>query len=118
MRRLRSGQAAGLRAALLLASAFGLAGCVVLVHLLRGAALQPTASAHDAVLVFTCCFLLLHGALSAITAALQAWRIHVEHVSIDAPYEPGVVLMLWMFTAAAAALAWAAMSLLPQLIGG
>ncbi|MBL0419332.1 cytochrome c oxidase subunit I [Ramlibacter sp. AW1] len=118
VRRLRQGHVAGLRGGLLLASGLGLAGCIVLGWLLLQAPLQPRASAHDAVLAFTLWFLLVHGALSTVTAALQAWRIHVEHVSVDAPYEPGVVLMLWIFTAAAGAVAWVAMSLLPIVIGG
>jgi cytochrome c oxidase subunit I+III len=66
------------------------------------------------VLSFTLLFLLLHGALAAVLSALQAMRVHHGRVGFLAPYEPGVVTMLWQFCVLAIALAWALMALLPM----
>ncbi|TFZ04255.1 cytochrome c oxidase subunit I [Ramlibacter rhizophilus] len=114
--RLRARQAGGLRTRLLVAAAAGAAGCAALALLLVAAPLQPAVTAHDAMIAFTLWYLLVHGALCSVAAALQAWRIHAQHVGIDAPYEPQVVLMLWQFTGVAAVLGWAALSLLPLLL--
>jgi cytochrome c oxidase subunit I+III len=43
--------------------------------------------------------------------------VHHGHVSLQAPYEPGVVAMLWQFCAMATALAWGIMALLPLAFG-
>ena len=72
---------------------------------------------HDAVLSFTLIYLLLHGALAAVLAALQALRVGLGRVSLMAPYEPGVVAMWWRFCALATALAWALMAMLPLAFG-
>jgi cytochrome c oxidase subunit I+III len=118
VRRLRSGEAGGLGRQLLLASALGLLGCLGLGALLASAGLAPTRNAHDAVLAFTLAFLLLHGALATVLAALQAWRVYLGYVGLLAPYEPGVVAVLWQFTVGALVLAWLAMALLPMAFGG
>ena len=72
VRRLRGGEAGGLAPQLWLAGGLGLLGCGGLGALLAGAGLAPTRNAHDAVLAFTLAFLLLHGALASVLAALQA----------------------------------------------
>ena len=117
VRRLRAGNAAGLQGALWLASTCGVAACAGLLWLLLTAGLQPTLRAHDAVLAFTLIYLLLHGALAAVLAALQALRVGLGRVSMMAPYEPGVVAMWWQFCALATALAWALMAMLPLAFG-
>uniref|UniRef100_UPI0025BADD2C cytochrome c oxidase subunit I n=1 Tax=Hydrogenophaga sp. TaxID=1904254 RepID=UPI0025BADD2C len=117
VRRLRAGNAAGLQGALWLASTCGVAACAGLLWLLLTAGLQPTLRAHDAVLSFTLIYLLLHGALAAVLAALQALRVGLGRVSLMAPYEPGVVAMWWQFCALATALAWALMAMLPLAFG-
>jgi cytochrome c oxidase subunit I+III len=117
VKRLRAGQGKGLRGRLAGAAASGLLGCLVLVGLLVTAALEPMRTAHDAVLAFTLGFLLVHGALATVLAALQAWRVHLGHVGVDAPYEPLVVSLWWTFTTGAVAVAWLAMALLPLLLG-
>jgi cytochrome c oxidase subunit I+III len=117
VRRLRAGNAAGLQGALWLASTCGVAACAGLLWLLLTAGLQPTLRAHDAVLSFTLIYLLLHGALAAVLAALQALRVGLGRVSLMAPYEPGVVAMWWQFCALATTLAWALMAMLPLAFG-
>jgi len=117
VQRLRRKEEQGLRNRLLAVSGLGLLGCLGLAGLLASAPLQPERSAHDAVLAFTLVFLLLHGALATVLAALQAWRVQLGHVGTHAPYEPGVVALLWQFTTGAAALAWLSMALLPLGLG-
>jgi cytochrome c oxidase subunit I+III len=114
---LRSGRDAGLKPSLWGAAAGGAAACAVLLWVLGTAGLQPTQSAHDSVLAFTLLFLLLHGALATVLAALQALRVHHGRVSLQAPYEPGVVAMLWQFCVLATALAWGVMAMLPLAFG-
>jgi cytochrome c oxidase subunit I+III len=115
--RLRRQQVAGLRGQLLLAAGLGLVACAGLVALLASAPLQPSANAHDAVLAFTLIYLLLHAALAAVLTALQAWRVQLGYVGRRAPYEPGVVALLWLFTTGAIVLAWLAMPVLQLLLG-
>ena len=117
VRRLRAGIDAGLKHSLWATSLCGVAACAVLGWLLMTAGLQPTLRAHDAVLAFTLAFLLVHGALASVLAALQALRVHHGRVSLQAPYEPGVVAMLWQFCTLATALAWGVMALLPLATG-
>ena len=117
VQRLRAGNDAGLRMRLWATSALGALACAGLSGLLATAALQPTLRAHDAVLTFTLVFLLLHGALATVLAALQALRVHHGHVSLAAPYEPAVVAMLWRFCTLATAVAWVMMALLPMAFG-
>jgi len=114
---LRAGSDTGLRTRLWVTSALGALSCVGLILLLAGAGLQPELRAHDAVLAFTLVFLLLHGALATVLAALQALRVHHGHVSLAAPYEPAVVAMLWRFCTLATAAAWVLMAMLPLAFG-
>jgi cytochrome c oxidase subunit I+III len=117
VRRLRAGRDAGLHMRLWGAAAFGVAGCGGLLWLLLTADLQPELRAQDSVLSFTLLFLLLHGALAAVLSALQALRVHHGRVGFQAPYEPGVVAILWQFCVLATGLAWALMALLPMAFG-
>jgi len=94
-----------------------LCGCVasaLFAGLLATAPLHPTRSAHDAMLAFALCFLLLHSALATVLTGLQAVRVHLGYVGKDAPYEPGVVTAFWTFTTGATAAAWLAFALVPQ----
>ncbi|MDP3224013.1 MAG: hypothetical protein Q8M96_12865, partial [Rubrivivax sp.] len=117
VQRLRAGKETGLRTRLWLSSALGVLACAGLSWLLATAGLQPGLRAHDAVLAFTLIFLLLHAALAAVLAALQALRVHHGHVSLAAPYEPAVVAMWWKFCTLATAAAWVLMALLPLAFG-
>jgi cytochrome c oxidase subunit I+III len=117
VQRLRAGNDGGLRMRLWASAALGAAACAALGWLLAVAGLEPTVRAHDAVLAFTLVFLLLHGALATVLAALQALRVHHGHVSLAAPYEPAVVAMLWRFCALATAAAWVLMAMLPLAFG-
>jgi cytochrome c oxidase subunit I+III len=116
--RLRRDVDDGLGPRLLAAAACGVAGCVVLAAALAGAGLAPTRSAHDAMLTFLLVYLLLHGGLAVVLALLQAARVRHGHVGLQAPYEPGVVAILWLFVAGAAAVAWVAFGLLPGALAG
>ena len=110
---LRAGHDRGL-APLLGATAFcGLAASALLTLLLATAPLQPTRSAHDAMIAFGLCFLLFHTSLAAVLAALQALRVQRGYVGARAPYEPGVVTVFWSFTLGAAAVAWMSFALVP-----
>lgn len=103
-----------LRALMLAAGAAGAVGCVLLALLWARAPLAPAASAHDAVLAFTLAYLLLHGTLAVVLSLLQAWRAHLGHVHVAAPYEPLVVTLLWRYVVACCVLAWLAMAVLPR----
>jgi cytochrome c oxidase subunit I+III len=116
-RRLREGRSEGLRMRLLAVAASGTVACLLLGGLAMRAPLKPELTAHDAVISFTLAYLLLHAALVTVLAALQAWRVGLGHVGVLAPYEPGVLALLWRFTTAAAALAWLGFSVLPPLLG-
>jgi cytochrome c oxidase subunit I+III len=116
--RLQRGVDQGLGLRLLAAAACGAAGCAVLGTALAGATLAPTRSAHDAMLAFLLVYLLLHGALAVLLALLQAARVRHGHVGLQAPYEPGVVAILWLFVAGATAVAWVAFGLLPVALAG
>jgi cytochrome c oxidase subunit I+III len=111
--RLRRGADDGLAWWLLAAAACGALGCAVLAWALWRAPLDPTQSAHDAMLAFLLVYLLLHCTLAVVLALMQAARVRHGHVGLQAPYEPGVVAMLWLFVAGAAAVAWLAFGLLP-----
>jgi cytochrome c oxidase subunit I+III len=69
------------------------------------------------VLTFTLVFLLLHGALATVLAALQALRVHRGHVSLAAPYEPAVVAICGASAPWPPPLAWVLMALLPMAFG-
>jgi cytochrome c oxidase subunit I+III len=116
-RQLREGRGEGLRSGLIAVAGSGAIACVVLVALIVRSPLQPEITAHDAVISFTLVYLLLHAALATVLAAMQAWRVRLGHVSVLAPYEPGVLALLWQFTTAAAALAWLVLSVLPAMLG-
>ena len=110
---LKAARAAGLAARLGLAGAFGACASAGLVALLALAPLEPTRLAHDAVLTFTLCFLLVHAMVATVLAGLQAWRVRLGYVGVHAPYEPLVVALWWRFTTGAAVVAWLVMALLP-----
>nr|WP_242478400.1 cytochrome c oxidase subunit I [Rubrivivax gelatinosus] len=116
--RLRRSMAGRLAATMAAAAACGGAGAAGLGLLLATAPLQPTTNAHDAVVVFTLGFLLVHGVLAGVMSALQAARVRAGHVGVAAPYEPTVVARFWGFSVGAAVLAWAALSGLPAAFGG
>ena len=116
--RLRRGVDRDLGLQLLAAAACGIAGCAVLATAWASAPLAPTYSAHDAMLAFLLGYLLLHGGLAVLLALLQAARVRHGHVGLQAPYEPGVVAILWLFVAGATAVAWVAFVLLPASLSG
>jgi cytochrome c oxidase subunit I+III len=118
VRRLRAGQPEPrLRRLMLAAAGAGAAGLALLALLWARAPLVPTASAHDALLAFAGAYLLLHGALATVLSLLQAWRVHLGHVGVAAPYEPLVVTLLWRYVVVCCVLAWLALAQLPRTFG-
>ncbi|WP_257625070.1 cytochrome c oxidase subunit I [Variovorax boronicumulans] len=112
-RQLRAGLDRQLATLLWAAALCGLAASGLLVRLLATAPLEPTASAHDAMIAFALCFLLFHTGLATVLAALQAVRVQRGHVGAHAPYEPGVVAVFWSFTLGAAGVGWVAFAFVP-----
>ncbi|HUG25039.1 cytochrome c oxidase subunit I [Piscinibacter sp.] len=108
-RRLRHGSASGLALRLAGAALLGLASTAALCWMLWAMPLAPTRSAHDAVIAVLLGYLALHTGLAAVLSALQAWRVRLGHVGMDAPYEPGVVALWWTFTAVAFWIGFAAL---------
>jgi cytochrome c oxidase subunit I+III len=106
-----------LGARLALAAGSGLVGCVALLRALFAAPLEPTLNAHDAILTFLLWYLLVHGALAVVLAALQWLRVRAGYVGVHAPYEPGIVTLWWSFVAATTALGWLAFAWAPSLLG-
>lgn len=118
VQRLRDGNQHGLQLRLWLCTLCGALACAGLLALLMTARLEPTRSAHDAMITFMLCFLLAHSLLGMTLAALQAWRVILGYVGKVAPYEPGVVAILWWFVFGATAVSWAAFCLLPLAFRG
>jgi cytochrome c oxidase subunit I+III len=116
--RLRRGVDEGLGLRLLAAAACGAAGCALLAAALWRTPLAPSESAHDAMLAFLLIYLLLHGALAVVLALMQLARVRNGHVGLQAPYEPGVVAILWLFVAGAGAVGWIAFGLMPMALTG
>jgi cytochrome c oxidase subunit I+III len=95
---LHRGTAANLQMQFWGVAGLGLAYVAVLVQVLTAAPLSATLTAHDAVITVFLVYLLLHGALASILAALQALRVRRGYVGPHAPYEPGVVGAWWLYT--------------------
>ncbi len=111
--RLRAGREDGLVRLLSFSSLAAGLGAAGLLWLLASAPLSPQTNAHDAILAFALCYLLLHAAVGSLIAALQALRARLGYVGIRAPYEPGVVAIWQGFVASACLIGWVAFALLP-----
>ena len=118
VRRLRMGVADGLQAGLLAVTALGVMHLGLMCALLLTAGLQPTASAHDAVFAFAWIYLLFHSGLVTLLTGLQAWRVARGLVSIQLPYEPGVLRPLWIYVMGVHWLTLGLFLLLPLTWGG
>jgi cytochrome c oxidase subunit I+III len=116
VRRLRGGEQTGLMLRLWGVAASGTLASAALLAWWLGAEGQPTLRALDAVQSFTALYLLLHAALAAVLALLQAERVRRGYVGLFAPYEPAVLLIWWRFTASAVVLVALLMGLLPLLL--
>lgn len=89
-----------------------------LLWLLLSAGLQPTASAHDALIFVVLAYSLIHCGLAAILTLLQAWRVARGYVGQRAPYEPIVVEQLWYYNLGVLWVSYAAIVLFPTTWGG
>ncbi len=95
---LRRGRAVRLELPLWSIAGLGLAHVGGLVYIFITAPLAPTRTAHDAVIAVFLAYLLLHGALACMFAAMQAVRVRFGYVSLQAPYELVVVEKWWSYT--------------------
>jgi cytochrome c oxidase subunit I+III len=98
--RLRRRKEGGLEAGLAALAAVGVLHCILVVAALPALAPAPTVRARDAVSAVLLAYSLVHGALAAVLAALQALRARLGYVGVAAPYEPRVMSLLWHYGAA------------------
>jgi cytochrome c oxidase subunit I+III len=89
-----------------------------LLWLMLSANLQPTATAHDAVIFVMLSYSLIHCGLAAILTLLQAARVAYGYVGRTAPYEPIVVEQLWYYNLGVLWVSYAAIVLFPTTWGG
>ena len=113
-RQLRRGLSSRLAGGLWLVALLGAVHAALLVWVLLAAELNPTGSAHDAVLTVMLGYLLFHGALAALLSAMQAVRVRRGYVSAALPYEPLVLQPFWSYTLGVFWLGLAAFILLPM----
>jgi cytochrome c oxidase subunit I+III len=117
VKRLRTGQGSNLVARLWGVVALGLLSFGILAFLLVRMPLSPQHSAHDALVAFLLLFLLFHLLLAVVVTMLQVARVRRGYVSVQIPYEPRVVLVLWRAIAGAMVLAWGCFGMLPLAFG-
>ncbi|MDX9874043.1 MAG: cytochrome c oxidase subunit I [Spongiibacteraceae bacterium] len=86
----------------------------LMVWTLHHAGLQPTLSAHDALVIVMFAFVGFHTLVAVLATALQCWRVHYGYVSLAVPYEVPVVTPLWSFSAACFWLGWLSIMIMPQ----
>ena len=90
----------------------------LLVWQLLGTPLEPTQTAHDAVIFVVLAYSIIHCGLAAVLTALQAWRVGYGYVGVKAPYEPIVVEQLWYYNLGVLWISYAAIVLFPGTWGG
>lgn len=71
-----------------------------MLRVLLGADLEPTAHAHDAMLLVMFLYLLFHAGLATILSLLQTLRVRLGYVGVRLPYEPVVLRPFWLYTLA------------------
>ncbi len=118
VKRLKAGDDRQLGAALWLTVGVGGVHCVFLLWALLEASLAPTELAHDAVILVTLVYLLVHSVGSVVLTALQALRVRMGYVSRRFPYEPVVLQPLWKYTTGVFWVSVVALLALPMLWGG
>ncbi|HCL76532.1 cytochrome c oxidase subunit I [Stutzerimonas nitrititolerans] len=97
IRRLRAGNTGQLLRNLALLAGLAFVQAASILWLLLAADLEPTATAHDAIIFVMLAYSLIHCTLAAVLMALQAWRVSYGYVGEQAPYEPIVVEQLWLY---------------------
>ncbi len=115
--RLRKGDDQNLQSGLWLVTGLGAAHFALLLWVFLIAPLNPSAMAHDAVLMFVLYYLLIHSGLSVILTGLQALRVRCGYVSRKLPYEPVVLHPFWIYTLAVYWCSVAAFILMPMAWG-
>ncbi|WP_312479056.1 cytochrome c oxidase subunit I [Stutzerimonas nitrititolerans] len=97
IRRLRAGNTGQLLRNLALLAGLAFVQAASILWLLLAADLEPTATAHDAIIFVMLAYSLIHCTLAAVLTALQTWRVSYGYVGEQAPYEPIVVEQLWLY---------------------
>lgn len=115
--RLRRHSYHGLFGQLLLVALLGLAHLGPMLWLLLEAPLDPTARAHDAVILVLLIYMLFHSSLAAVLTGLQAWRVRLGYVGPGLPYEPCVVAPFWYYSSGVFWLAFLALMVFPATWG-
>jgi len=115
--RLRKGDDQNLQSGLWLVAGLGSVHFALLLWVFLIAPLNPSAMAHDAVLMFMLYYLLIHSGLSVILTGLQAMRVRYAYVSRKLPYEPVVLRPFWIYTLAVYWCSVAAFILMPMAWG-
>ncbi|MGD8174837.1 cytochrome c oxidase subunit I [Marinimicrobium sp. ARAG 43.8] len=98
VRRLKAREDRHLGAALWVAAGLGALHVALLLGALLSAPLSPTELAHDAVMLVTLIYLLIHSVGVVVLTGLQALRVRLGYVSGRFPYEPVVLQPLWGYT--------------------
>jgi len=118
VQRMRNNTAAGAGQQLWGIALLGILHTLGLIFVLGGAPLNPTLTAHDAVVTFFLIYLLAHGALATVLVGLQALRVGKGFVGNHAAHEPRVVSRWWLYTAVVFWLSFACVVLFPLGWGG
>ncbi|MWJ29315.1 cytochrome c oxidase subunit I [Halomonas sp. ZH2S] len=118
VRRLRRRQGAGLAKGLYMISALGAVQLGLLVWVLVLAELDVTATAHDAVLMVSLVYVMLHTGFGAVLTLLQGLRVGYGYVGVEAPLEPVVVRLLWRYNLGVYWIVVVSLAVLPRMIGG
>jgi len=118
VRGLRQQRDAGLGAGFYLAAALGALQVGLTGWALWQAELAPTQTSHDAVMLVGLVYALFHGGLAVILTVLQGLRVGYGYVGAHAPFEPGVVALLWRYNVVTFGLLIAALAVLPRVLGG
>ncbi|MGR9086760.1 MAG: cytochrome c oxidase subunit I [Gammaproteobacteria bacterium] len=113
LKQLRKGSDAHLQSQLWGITAIGLAHCAGMAWVWSASTLDPTNTAHDALIATMLMYQLFHSGLAVIMTSLQARRVAYGYIGKVAPYEVAVVRPWWLFTAAIFWFSFAAIFLLP-----
>ena len=118
VRGLRQQRDAGLGAGFYLAAALGALQVGLTGWALWQAELAPTQTSHDAVMLVGLVYALFHGGLAVVLTVLQGLRVGYGYVGAHAPFEPGVVALLWRYNVVTFGLLIGALAVLPRVLGG
>ncbi|MCR6650933.1 MAG: cbb3-type cytochrome c oxidase subunit I [Cellvibrionaceae bacterium] len=116
-RRLRHNKSQQLYAGLVIACGCGILHLLALGWTFFSGDLAPRTHPHHSVLVVAIAYLVLHSGLATIATGFQALRAKRGYVSAAQPYEMPVLRIFWIYSALTYWLAYACLTLAPQLGG-